>query len=47
MLFEAEAALAEARRRDPKVTLAPEFSVEVQVKNVIDAVQQMKVMAGV
>lgn len=47
LLFEAESALVEARRRQLKQQTPPDSSIEVGVKDVIDAVQQMKVMAGI
>jgi tetratricopeptide (TPR) repeat protein len=47
LLFEAEEALTTAKRRErPSVPRATP-TAEVSVKNVIDAVQQMKVMAGI
>jgi tetratricopeptide (TPR) repeat protein len=47
LMFESESALAEAKRRDGKTIPKVESKTEVEVKNVIDAVQQMKVMAGI
>jgi len=47
LMFEAEAELANARRRQASKRPEPNPAVEVSVKNVIDAVQQMKVMAGI
>lgn len=47
LMFEAEEELANARRRQAKARPEPNPTAEVRVKNVIDAVQQMKVMAGI
>jgi tetratricopeptide (TPR) repeat protein len=47
LLFEAEAALDQARRREAKTYPQSTSSAEISVKDVIDAVQQMKVMAGI
>ncbi|HEY9229635.1 MAG TPA: hypothetical protein VIP11_23500 [Gemmatimonadaceae bacterium] len=47
LVFEAEDALAQARRRDTHKHPEPTSSTEISVKSVIDAVQQMKVMAGI
>jgi tetratricopeptide (TPR) repeat protein len=47
LLFEAEEALTQARRREGRTLPKVESRTEISVKGVIDAVQQMKVMAGV
>jgi hypothetical protein len=47
LVFEAEAALDQARRQELRAARMPTSSEEVSVKQVIDGVQQLKVMAGV